>query len=139
MEDLRRESYPMRLLDESVFAPRSTIPNGSEPDEAPVLLVQATLITGGLVLTFVAHHCAMDIIGQAFVMGLLSKACRNEPFEDEELRIGNMKRENIFPAARELQARPRGCSLHGPADPDSNIVYRALSAASAGGVHMGGL
>lgn len=97
LDALRRGNYPMALLDESLVAPRNTVPSGSEPEECPVLLVQATFITGGLLLTFVAHHCAMDFIGQAVVMELLSKACRDEPFTTEELRIGNIDRGDIVP------------------------------------------
>lgn len=100
MEDLRQAGFPFRMLDESIIAPRSTLP-GIDPasDSAPpaVFLVQATFITGGLLLTFVAQHNVMDMTGQGQIMKLLSKACRNEPFTEEELLTGNLARRNIIP------------------------------------------
>jgi hypothetical protein len=100
LDALRQADFPFRMLDESVMAPRTTLP-GIDPssDSAPpaVFLVQATFITGGLLLTFVAQHNVMDMTGQGQVMKLLSKACRDEPFTDEELLNGNLARRNIIP------------------------------------------
>ncbi|CAG8905514.1 unnamed protein product [Penicillium egyptiacum] len=39
----------------------------------------------------------MDMTGQDFIFGLLSKACHNEPFSSEELAIGNMDRSHPIP------------------------------------------
>ncbi|KAG0221876.1 hypothetical protein BGW42_007206 [Actinomortierella wolfii] len=97
---LREANFPYSeaILDESYLAPRRTLPGDpSEPTSRPTLLVQATFIRGGLLLTFVAHHMVMDMIGQGEVMRLLSKACHSEAFTEEELAIGNMPRDNIIP------------------------------------------
>ena len=93
MDALREAEFPFRMLDESIIAPRNTLPEshtGPASDPAPVLLLQATFITGGLLLTFAAQHNTMDMMGQSQVMRLFSKACRNEAFTSEELSSGNL-------------------------------------------------
>ncbi|KAL0935644.1 trichothecene 3-O-acetyltransferase [Colletotrichum truncatum] len=99
MHALRQANFPVNMLDESIFAPRPTLPIdpalASEPQ--PVFIVQATFIKGGLVLTFLGHHQLMDGTGQAQIIDLLSKACRNEPFTEEEVATGNLPRQNIIP------------------------------------------
>lgn len=100
MDTLRKADFPFSMLNESIFAPRKTIPG--DPDEQtlgsdPVFLVQASFITGGLVLTFVGQHNAMDMTGQGQVINLFSKACCNEPFTSDELTSGNLPRYNLIP------------------------------------------
>ncbi|KDR77104.1 hypothetical protein GALMADRAFT_210241 [Galerina marginata CBS 339.88] len=100
MDDLRRADFPFSMLDESIIAPRRTIPGSPDeptPDASPVFLVQANFITGGLVLTFVGNHGAMDMTGQGQVIHLLAKACRGEPFTNEELASGNLARRDLVP------------------------------------------
>lgn len=92
---LRTANYPFRLLDEAVVAPRRTLPSPDEPADKPVLLVQATFLTDGFVLTVVAHHAAMDMVGQTAVIQWLAKACRGEDFMEEELTVGNGDRRNV--------------------------------------------
>ncbi len=112
MDGLRQARFPMSMLDESVVAPRSTIPGQGagweEKEEAgvwPVFLVQATFIAGGLILTFVGHHGCMDGPGQGQVVRLLSKACaadndEGRPFTDDELKVGNLDRGGLIPLLR---------------------------------------
>ncbi|KAL4941035.1 transferase family-domain-containing protein [Aspergillus oleicola] len=89
MDALRKANLPMSLLDESIIAPRRTLPGS--PHEAgldsPVLLLQATFINGGLLLRFASQHATMDMTGQGQgqFMGLLNRACHDEPFKEEEL------------------------------------------------------
>ena len=55
MDALRRANFPFTMLDETIIAPRKTLPGSSdEPasDSSPVFLLQANLITGGAP----AHH-----------------------------------------------------------------------------------
>lgn len=102
LEELRKASFPMRMLDESFVAPRSTIPGiFSESSDVPVFILQATFIKNGLILTFLGQHQVMDGTGQAHVISLLSKACRGEQFTREELETGNMDREDIIPLLTE--------------------------------------
>ncbi|KAJ3530249.1 hypothetical protein NM688_g7735 [Phlebia brevispora] len=53
MDTLRRANFPFRMLDESVIAPRHTLPTLDEitSNLMPVFLIQVTFITGGLLLT----------------------------------------------------------------------------------------
>ncbi|KAH8423592.1 uncharacterized protein LDX57_001354 [Aspergillus melleus] len=105
MECLRDAQFPLSMLDESLVAPISTLPAETDfPNGRPVFLVQATFIPGGLVLTFVGEHRAMDIAGQNQLIYLLSKACGDEPFSSEELSIGNMPRHNIIPPLEDHDA-----------------------------------
>ncbi|KAK7942835.1 uncharacterized protein PG986_011948 [Apiospora aurea] len=110
MKDLRRDfppaiaeywksggggSIPASLLDETVLAPCGTFSHSAEP-AAPVLLLQANLVPGGLVLVMNGLHSCMDLAGQAQMARLLAKACRGEPFSAEEVSTGNMPRRDIL-------------------------------------------
>jgi hypothetical protein len=101
MRALRQANFPMKMLDESIIAPRNTFPGTEESKKvesnSPVLLVQVNFITGGLILTFLGQHQTMDIIGQGQIMRLFSKACHGEYFTDEELFSGNLDRQYIIP------------------------------------------
>ncbi|KDQ22501.1 hypothetical protein PLEOSDRAFT_1079820 [Pleurotus ostreatus PC15] len=100
MASLRRAHFPFALLDETLIAPRNTIPGTygeSNTSVSPVFLVQATFIEGGLILTFVAQHATMDMIGQGYIIRLFDKACRKEEFTAEELAAGNTARRDIVP------------------------------------------
>ncbi|KAG6807697.1 hypothetical protein H0H92_006671, partial [Tricholoma furcatifolium] len=98
MADLRRAKFPMNMLHESIIAPRKTLPSVEEAKLAsPVFLVQATYIIGGLVLSFLGQHNAVDMTGQGQIIHLLSKACRDESFTSEELSVGNLSRRNTIP------------------------------------------
>lgn len=88
------------MLDETILAPLKTLPGSSDEfasDSAPVFVLQANLITGGFLLTFVGQHITMDMTGQGQIIHLFSKACRNEKFTSEELSSGNLVRGNPIP------------------------------------------
>ncbi|KAM0722884.1 hypothetical protein Q7P37_001082 [Cladosporium fusiforme] len=97
MEVLRRTRFPINALDQSILAPRDTQIDTNNSDPPEVLLVQATLIKGGLILTFLGQHQAMDGIGQDQIIRLFSKACRNEDFTSEERLLGNLAPGNDIP------------------------------------------
>ncbi|KAH5613912.1 hypothetical protein HBI26_000190 [Parastagonospora nodorum] len=82
---MQEAGYPMSMLDESVWR----LTSGIGDDPAPVMLVQLGIIRDGLVLCISLQHNVCDMMGQAAVMGWLSKACRKEEFTREELNIGN--------------------------------------------------
>ncbi|KAG6896889.1 hypothetical protein C0992_005453 [Termitomyces sp. T32_za158] len=96
MDVIRRANFPMKMLDENLFAPRKTIPTPDESASEEVFAVQINFISGGILLTFVGHHSAMDMTGQGEIIRLLSKACHNESFTSEELSIGNLCRQNLI-------------------------------------------
>ncbi|KAI1280269.1 putative trichothecene 3-O-acetyltransferase [Xylaria sp. FL0933] len=92
-EVLKSANFPMRSLSENIVAPRQTI---DEPNEsvAEVFQLQATIFRGGLILTFLGHHQAMDGTCQAQIIHWFSKCCRDEGFTPEQLRIGNFAPED---------------------------------------------
>lgn len=103
---LEEAQYPMSMLHESIWAPCPTIaslgfdptkPSGSGDEPAPVMLVQLNFIQGGLVLCINMQHNVCDMMGQAAVMGWLSRACRNEGFTADELKRGNADRRAVIP------------------------------------------
>ena len=99
MDTLRQAGFPISMLDESIIAPRRTIPGTAdepESDTKPVFALQANFVTGGLLLTFVSQHNVMDMAGQGQMTDLLSKSCRDEQFSNEELSSGDLFRHNII-------------------------------------------
>lgn len=97
MHNFRQAKFPMSMLDEDIICPCQTLPRPGSSDEFPVFLVQANFIAGGLLLSLVGEHAAMDMTGQGQIIHLLSKACRNEPFTAEEVSSGNRSRHDIIP------------------------------------------
>lgn len=96
MATLRSANFPMRMMDENVVCPRTTMPRGPD-DNFPVLSLQANFILGGLILSIVGAHNAMDFVGQGNLIHLLSKACNGQDFTKEELQLGNSVRTEIVP------------------------------------------
>ena len=79
-----------------MFAPRPAavaVPFAARP----VLLVQANIIHGGLVLVLSGDHAAMDMPGLIQISRWFSKACHSTPFALSELEIGNMSRRDLTP------------------------------------------
>ncbi|KAF9973113.1 hypothetical protein BGZ73_003668 [Actinomortierella ambigua] len=95
---LKESEFPFSapVLHEWIISPRYASPhtNPTESSIQPTLLVQATWIKGGLLLTILGHHAVMDAMGFDQTMSLLSKACSGIPFTQEELTSGNMPRNN---------------------------------------------
>ena len=121
MDAMRQAEFPMSMLDENIIAPRNTLPSSpeqyaSEPNR--VFLLQATFITGGLLLTLVGSHNAMDMTGQGEIIRLLSKACRNEDFTPEELTTGNIPRRDLIPL------------LDDSYNPGSELAYQLVTPAA---------
>ncbi|KAM0300174.1 hypothetical protein ACHAPM_006480 [Fusarium culmorum] len=100
IEGMRKAGYPMAMFDENIIAPRKTLPIGpgtGPNDPKPVIMLQLNFIKGGLILTVNGQHGAMDMVGQDAVIRLLSKACRNDPFTEEEKTAMNLDRKTIVP------------------------------------------
>ncbi|KAI6372908.1 hypothetical protein MCOR25_003592 [Pyricularia grisea] len=94
-EAMKSAGFPMEMLDQSVVSERKTFATDDGPRE--VLSVHAVFVKGGLLLTFAASHATMDASGQGQVIAMIAKACRGDIFSSEEIRIGNMARENLVP------------------------------------------
>jgi hypothetical protein len=102
--------FPMSMMGEELWAPCPTLAGpdfdpskqpGNAIDPAPVLLVQLSFIKGGLVLCINMQHNVCDMMGQAAIIGWLSKACSGKCFTEEELEVGNMKRRGWIPFIEE--------------------------------------
>lgn len=122
MESLRQADFPINELDENIFAPRKTkidVTNSLSESSPEVLLLQATLINGGLILTFLGHHQAMDGLGQDHVINLFSKACRNEKLTSEERLVGNLSPGNAIPL------------LDASCKPPSNLDHQIMKTSSS--------
>jgi hypothetical protein len=106
MEALRLTGFPINVLDEDILAPRRTLIDADDSPSPEVFLIQATLINGGLLLTFIGHHQAMDGIGQDQIIRLFSKACRKEEFTDGELEVVNLTAGNKIACLDSLDELP---------------------------------
>ena len=110
MGTLREDRFPINALDEDLLAPRRTLMEAG--CSAEVFLVQATMIPGGLFLTFLGHHQAMDGIGQDQVIRLFAKACRGEDFTEEERVVGNLDAGNNIPLLEGFSELPSSILDH---------------------------
>jgi hypothetical protein len=129
LEELRKANYPFSMFDENVICPRPTLPSGVD-NSAPVFMVQANFINGGLMLSIVAQHNTMDMTGQGAVIELYSKACHSEEFTAEELSSGNLARENLVPFIESYQRGPElefQIAPPAPAQPDPKENVPPLS------------
>jgi hypothetical protein len=105
---LEQAKFPAFMMDEGWIAPRRTLPG--HPEEAnlkvhPVFLSKATFVQGGLILTFMASHQFCDMTGLGSIIRLLSKACRNEAFTDQELSSKSISPE-VIPYIENYQVGP---------------------------------
>ena len=105
---MQHAGFPFRMLDEKVVASKTTLPLLDDFDRpAEVISVQATFISGGLLLCLSAQHNCMDIAGQCEVMRLFAKACRGGRFSQEEVEIGNVARNGLTMLSKaEIDAKP---------------------------------
>jgi hypothetical protein len=156
LEEMENAGFPMSMMNEQTWAPCPTLAafsesHGRESDPAPVLLLQMSFIRGGMVLCINMQHNVCDMLGQASVIELLSKACRGEDFTKEEIRIGNLDRTEVVqiisedgwkpgaelenqivptqPPAEEAPA-PDAFVTESPAPPKCSWVYFDFSAVS---------
>ena len=116
---LQKARFPAYMLDEKVLAPCKTLPE-SASEISPVLLLQANLVSGGLLLTIAGQHNAMDMIAQGHVMHLLSKACHTEAFTSDEVETGNLARHGIIPLLDSYEQGPELALQIGP--PSDSLV-----------------
>jgi len=96
IHNLRQVGFATKSLDQTLFAPR---PNFSLDRSllGHVLLVQANIISGGLVLVFSGNHSVTDMTGLTQIVQWFDRACHNEAFTPEQLRVGNMPRRHLIP------------------------------------------
>lgn len=98
LEKILEAGEPMHMLDGEILAERKGLPHSYDESQgpAPVLVIQANVIKGGILLCFQGNHHAMDMNGMAHMMRLFSKALRGEPFSDDEIKHGNRERRGVI-------------------------------------------
>ncbi|KAL8383395.1 hypothetical protein RB595_006921 [Gaeumannomyces hyphopodioides] len=96
---LQDADFPMTSLDPDVLVPHIAVSwDSTNPDAvAPVLVLQANFIDGGLVLTVCSNHTTMDMTGLGIVIGYIAKACRGESLTSEEVAQANQDRRDAVP------------------------------------------
>lgn len=98
--EIAQAQGPFRLLDGKTLGPVKAFPetyDESESDPAPVLVLQANFIQGGLLLDAAAQHNFIDGGGLFQCMRLFAKAMCGEKFSDLEIQQGNRDRRNLIP------------------------------------------
>lgn len=114
MDTLRQRHFPCSLLHESDIASHPTFQQGaagSGPEPSVVFAVQAGLISGGIILTFVAHHQVMDLVALGRIMHLLSRVCSGGSLTSEDIMAANLTRYTILPLL--LDSHPPNSALGG--------------------------
>ena len=99
MAEMNKANFPMSMLDPNILLPPIAVSWDSDGFDkiAPVLILRANVIKGGVLLSFSGNHAVMDMTGLGMVVSLFSKACCNEPFTEQDIQKGNQDRRNAIP------------------------------------------
>lgn len=99
MDEIASQGFPMTLLDPEKLVPSIAVTWATDDFDkyAPVLVLQANYVRGGLILTIAGNHSTMDMTGLGMIIALLSKACRKEDFTPTEIQQGNQDRRKAIP------------------------------------------
>jgi trichothecene 3-O-acetyltransferase len=99
LDHIAKAGFPISVLDPEVVVPpiaRTWATDGFDV-YAPVLILQANSIRGGLILTICGNHTTMDMTGLGFVISLISQACRREDFTSKQIQAINQDRRHVIP------------------------------------------
>jgi hypothetical protein len=96
MDELTKENFPIRLLDENVMSPINVLPGKGGEERDAVLTIQCNRLRGGLAINIVGNHQVLDGTGQEQLVYLLDKACRGEVFDEEEIATANLDRTKVI-------------------------------------------
>lgn len=97
--EMKKESWPKSMLDPKLLLPRVCLgPYPMDSDLfAPVFMIQANYVRGGLLLTFVGNHQIMDATGLGYFVELYAKALRGEDFTKDDIETTNQPRGAVIP------------------------------------------
>ena len=96
LENLKATGYPAQFLDEKLIAPCETI--RSQPEQpAPVFLIQANYVHGGLLLVICGLHGCMDMAAQGCITSLFAKVCSGEDLTKEDADNTNLPGKDLIP------------------------------------------
>ncbi|KAH8844647.1 hypothetical protein MCOR01_005379 [Pyricularia oryzae] len=100
-QEMQIANFPMRFLQTDVVVPPIAVTWVASPYDndiiAPVLVLQANFVRGGLVLTIASNHTTMDMTGLGMLIGFFAKACRGEDLTSDEIAQANQDRRNVIP------------------------------------------
>ncbi|EED22649.1 trichothecene 3-O-acetyltransferase, putative [Talaromyces stipitatus ATCC 10500] len=91
---------PASMLDGAVIGPKNAFPASyeeSETDPAPALLIQASFLTGGLVLDFAAQHNMSDGGGVLAMLNVIATALRGQEIPASTIEAANLDRRTVIP------------------------------------------
>lgn len=144
MAEMRKARFPFSMLDGRILAP--DIAHSRQVGSkvvAPVLMLQATFIEGGVLLGIYGNHCQMDMAGMAVIIKLLAKTLNGETLTETELVQVNQSRiqavpfldESISSKTLELElddmlVKPHSFTSGGATLPSSRWVYINFSDAN---------
>ncbi|KAL4930377.1 uncharacterized protein BDV17DRAFT_289984 [Aspergillus undulatus] len=97
---LQSARAPPSMLPGTLVAPsRPAFPRIYTESSAPVLDIQASLISGGFLLTIAAQHNVIDATGIFYIAHVLSRLMDNhpDPIPAAEIALGNMDRSSLIP------------------------------------------
>lgn len=97
-EQISKSKAPASLLDGDLLAPMkslSAVIDFAKP--APVLVIQANFVAGGILLCFAAMHNVFDGTGLGKLIRHFATVCRGEKISDADLAAGNLARFKLFP------------------------------------------
>lgn len=101
MAAMSAAKYPFTVLDPAIVLPAIAFSWAQDQTDfsevAPVLILQANFVRGGLLLSFSCNHMTTDMTGLGMIISLFAKACRAEPFTAEEIKQGNQAHGNAVP------------------------------------------
>ncbi|KAL8752789.1 MAG: hypothetical protein Q9199_005494 [Rusavskia elegans] len=95
-DQLRQAQAPATMLDQAKLAPMKGLPHRyTDSDVAPVFIIQANFIPGGLILCFAGMHSAMDATGLGQLLKLFATLCRGEELSASDLAFANLDRAKL--------------------------------------------
>ena len=98
--EIAKARGPLPMLDGRILGPVKAFPEmyqETESKPAPVIVIQANFIQGGLLMDTATQHNFIDGGGLFQCMRLFAKALRGEEFSDVEIQQGNRDRRNLIP------------------------------------------
>ena len=89
-EEMTAANAPFGMLPGDVLAPTKGMGDVYDYSKPRlVLLMQANLVRGGVLLCFSSHHNALDMNGQGQMIKFFAAACRGENLSTSDVEVGN--------------------------------------------------
>ena len=98
-DQLASARAPMSMLKSEALAPFPGLPHSFDPLEkdCPVLSVRLNILEGGYTITFSTHHNVIDMNGLGNLINLFAKACRGQPFTQEDKQGSQLDTSSLLP------------------------------------------